>query len=177
MPAFLRLTLALALCLALGAGQALAFGGGDTPAKKVNPDYAQAVKRVEASDFAGAIPLLRKSIAADPTNANAQNYLGFSHRKLGDIEAALIHYGKALELQPKHRGANEYLGDLYLELGQLDKAQERLEVLDNACFFGCEVLRERREAAQIGEQDRDFPFLALAVARRGRGLAGARRRG
>ncbi len=143
MIAFTRMALALFLCLALGAGQALAFGGGGgTSAKKDNPAYAQAVKLVDAGDYPGAIPLLQKSIAADPTNADAHNYLGFSHRKLGNVDVALTHYGKALELKPKHRGANEYLGELYLDLGQMDKAKERLKVLDDACFFGCDEYRE-----------------------------------
>ncbi len=141
MTAFTRM--ALVLALALGAGQALAIGGGGgKSAKKDNPAYAQAVKRVDAGDYAGAIPLLQKAIAADPTNADAHNYLGFSHRKLGNVDVALTHYGKALELKPKHRGANEYLGELYLKLGQMDKAKERLKVLDDACFFGCDEYRE-----------------------------------
>ena len=144
MTAFTRMALALFLGLALAAGQALAAGGGGggTSAKKDSPAYAQAVKLVDAGDYAGAIPLLQKAIAADPTNANAHNYLGFSHRKLGNVDVALIEYRKALELNPKHRGANEYLGELYLDLNQLDKAQERLAVLDDACFFGCEEYRE-----------------------------------
>lgn len=143
MTAFTRMALALFLSLALGAGQALAFGGGgSTSAKKQDSNYAQAVKRVDAGDYAGAIPLLQKAIAADPTSADAHNYLGFSHRKLGDMELALAQYVKALELNPKHRGANEYLGELYLDLGQMDKAEERLAVLDGACFFGCDEYRE-----------------------------------
>ncbi len=100
------------------------------------------MKLVDAGDYAGAILLLQKAIAADPTNADAHNYLGFSHRKLGNVDVALIQYRKALELDPKHRGANEYLGELYLDLNQLDKAKERLAVLDDACFFGCEEYRE-----------------------------------
>ena len=143
MTAFTRMALALVLALALGAGQARAFGGGDsTSTKKDDSDYAQAVKLVDAGDYARAIPLLQKSIAADPTNADAHNYLGFSHRKLGNVDVALTHYGKALELKPKHRGANEYLGELYLDLGQMDKAKQRLKVLDDACFFGCDEYRE-----------------------------------
>ncbi len=144
MTAFTRMALALVLALALGAGQARAFGGGSssTSTKKDDSDYAQAVKLVDAGDYAAAIPLLQKSIAADPTNADAHNYRGFSHRKLGNVDVALTHYGKALELKPKHRGANEYLGELYLDLGQMDKAKERLKVLDDACFFGCDEYRE-----------------------------------
>jgi len=140
------MALALFLSLALGAGQALAIGGGGSKsAKKDDPAYARAVKRVDAGDYAGAIPLLQKAIAADPTNANAHNYLGFSHRKLGNVDVALAQYGKALELNPKHLAANEYLGELYLDLDQLDKAKERLAVLDDACFFGCEEYRELKE--------------------------------
>ena len=132
------LTLALALCLSLGGGPAFAITGGDAVDSERNPDYAQAVKLFKAGDYAGAIPLLEKAVAIEPGNADVYNLLGFSHRKLGEVDAALAQYGKALALEPKHRGANEYLGELYLELGHLDKAQERLEVLDKACFFGCD---------------------------------------
>ena len=97
---------------------------------------------MEAGKYAAAIPLLQKTVAKESKNADAYNLLGYSHRNLGDVEAALTHYGRALELDPKHRGANEYLGELYLELGRLDEAQERLAVLDKACFFGCEEYRE-----------------------------------
>ncbi len=160
MTAFTRMALALFLSLALAAGQALAAagggGGGGTSAKKDNPAYAQAVKLVDAGDYAGAIPLLQKALAADPTNANAHNYLGFSQRKLGNVDVALIQYRMALELNPKHRGANEYLGELYLDLGQLDKAKERLAVLDDACFFGCDEYREFKEKieAYLGKASR-----------------------
>ena len=142
MSALMRSILTLALCLTLGAGQALAISGSGNSGSAQNPDYARAVKLFEGGDYAGAIPLLRKSVAADSGNADAYNLLGFSHRKLGDVEAALVHYGKALTLKPEHRGDNEYLGELYLELGQLDKARERLKVLDKACFFGCDEYRE-----------------------------------
>ena len=141
MSGLMRSILALVLCLTLGAGQALAIAGDDSGTAQ-NPDYARAARLAEAGDYAGAIPLLQKSVDADPNNADAYNLLGFSHRKLGDVEMALAHYRRALELEPGHRGANEYLGELYLELGRLDAALERLEVLDDACFFGCEEYSE-----------------------------------
>ncbi len=66
MTVFTRMALALFLSLALGAGQALAAAdGGGTSAKQDNPAYAQAVKLVEAGDYAGAVPLLKKLIAAE----------------------------------------------------------------------------------------------------------------
>ena len=134
----------IALGLALLAGAALAAGGGDDTPR--NPDLAKAVPLVEEGRYAEAIPLLEKAVADDPKNADAFNYLGYSHRKLGATDKALDFYRKALAIKPKHRGANEYLGELYLDLGQLDKAEERLEVLDGACFFGCEEYSDLKAA-------------------------------
>jgi tetratricopeptide (TPR) repeat protein len=151
MTAFVRPILAAAAGLCLLTGVAFAAGGGggggDTASTK-NPNYAQATKLIQAGDFSAAVPLLQKVVAADPKNADAYNYLGYSERKQGHMDAAMAHYMKALSLKPEHRGANEYLGELYLELGQLDKAKERLDVLDRACFFGCEEYRELKEKIQ-----------------------------
>lgn len=139
------LAAAAALCLLTGVAFAAGGGGGSDSASMKNTDYAQATKLIQAGDFAAAVPLLKKVVAADPKNADAYNYLGYSERKQGHMDAAMAHYMKALSLKPEHRGANEYLGELYLQLGQLDKAKERLDVLDRACFFGCEEYRELKE--------------------------------
>ncbi len=99
-----RSLLILILCLGLGAGQAFAIGQDSDSAPKQNPDYVRAKNLIEANDYAGAIPLLRKVVAAEPRHANAYNYLGFSLRRTGDEQAALSHYLKALQLEPEHRG-------------------------------------------------------------------------
>ncbi len=117
--------------------------GSDGP---MNPDLAKASELMDKGQFAEALPLLETASTAEPKNADILNALGYSHRKLGAIEPALDYYRKALEVEPKHRGANEYLGELYLELGELSKAEERLGVLDKACFFGCEEYTELKEA-------------------------------
>jgi len=134
--------------LAVAAGPAVAAGGGGGGAKTqpADPNYAQATALIGAGKYSDAIPLLEKVVAAKPESADAFNDLGYSHRKIGQIDAALNYYQRALELQPKHLGANEYLGELYLELGELAKAEERLAVLDKACFFGCEAYSELKQA-------------------------------
>lgn len=134
--------LALGLWL-LPAGDAQALRGDD---EAMNPDLAKASKLMDKGRFAEALPLLQTAIAAEPKNADILNALGYSHRKLGAVEPALNYYQKALAVEPAHRGANEYLGELYLELGELSKAEERLGVLDKACFFGCEEYDELKEA-------------------------------
>ncbi len=134
----------LAIGLALATGPAMA-AGGSSKAAPPDPNYAKARALIDAGSYGDAIPFLEKAVTANPKSADAYNYLCYSHRKIGQIDAALENYRRALELQPKHLGANEYLGELYLELGELAKAEERLDVLDDACFFGCEEYSELKE--------------------------------
>jgi tetratricopeptide (TPR) repeat protein len=127
----------------------MAAGGGVTssrPSSSISSHFAKGQKAVKASDFQSAVRYLTKAVKKNPNNADAQNLLGYSYRKLGKIDEAFEHYNLALKLNPKHRGANEYLGELYLETGQLTKAEERLEVLDKACIRGCEEYDELKEA-------------------------------
>jgi len=145
-----RLITSFALVFALAAGQALAAGGGGdndpTPTKRVDPNYTRAQQMIDDGKYAGAIPLLEQVVTADRKNADAFNLLGYSNRQLGNNDVALGYYEAALKLKPKHRGANEYMGELYLGLGELAKAEERLKVLDGACFFGCQEYTELKEA-------------------------------
>ncbi len=152
----LRKTMAgavIAAMLAVVAGSAGAFTGGQPQA---DSPFDKAAKAVNAGDFSGAIPILRDVVAKDPDNADAYNYLGYSYRKLGQIDEAKAYYLQALEIDPEHKGANEYLGELYLELGDIAGAEARLEVLDDACgLFGCEEfdeLEEKIEAYRKGHQ-------------------------
>ena len=152
MKALVRLMLVAVVGLGLAGGPVLAAGGDDASDRPTDPTYAKAKALLDTGDYAAAVPLLRQAVAADPGNANAFNYLGYSLRQIGDQAAALESYQKALAIEPKHRGANEYLGELYLEMDQLDKAKERLDVLDSACFFGCDEYRELKAAIKAYEE-------------------------
>jgi len=143
---------ALAVGIAFGATPVLAMGGGagsNGPVQQKSA-YALAVERVKARDFRRAVPLLQKVVAAEPSNADAFNYLGYSHRELGDLKRALTAYQRALALDPNHKGANEYLGELYVKLGDLPKAQAQLAKLDRLCQFGCAEYEElKRKVAAL----------------------------
>ena len=91
---------ALALVLVLAGGAALGAGGGESKSK--NKDLADGAKFVASGNYAAAVPLLQKAAAAEPNNADVYNFLGYSHRKLGDSAAALGLYQRALGLKPKH---------------------------------------------------------------------------
>ena len=89
---------------------------------------------IENKQFEQAILELNQ---ADQDDADVANLLGYSNRKLENYEVALKYYQHALSIDPEHKGANEYLGELYLETGEIDKAKQRLVILDDACFFPC----------------------------------------
>lgn len=136
----MRVLSAAVVAIALACGGAPAFAaGGNTLSSTVaeDPDWAAAKAAIAQKNYDQATPLLQRAVEKDPANADAWNYLGYVTARADSHEAALGYYGKALALQPRHRGANEYLGELYLKMGDLAKAEERLKVLDDACFFGC----------------------------------------
>ena len=139
--------LVVALSVAMTAGAwALDSANTDRPEAKPPGDYELGVKAVRAGNYAAALPLLEKVVGKNAGDADAWNYIGYSHRKLKRFDLALSAYQKALAIKPDHRGANEYIGELYLETGKLAKAKERLKVLDSACFFGCEEFDELKAA-------------------------------
>lgn len=133
---------------------AVSTAGYAAPSAKVVETAGIGVARqaIAKWDYEKAIELLKVEADKAPNNADVQNLLGYSNRKLKRYDLALSHYQKALELQPKHRGANNYLGHLYLETDKLQKAQERLAVLDKACTFGCEEYSELKQAIDVYKQ-------------------------
>jgi len=143
----------VAIGFAIGAPGVHAMSSGDDsqsaqPQKKST--YAQAVDKVKARDFQGAIGLLKQVVAAEPSNTDALNYLGYSFRESGDLKNALTYYQRALAIDPNHKGANEYLGELYVRLGDLPKAEAQLAKLDRLCSFGCAEYEElKRQVAAL----------------------------
>jgi Flp pilus assembly protein TadD len=136
-----------------GAAFAADYSAPAKPAKVVETSGIGAARlAIDKWEYEKAIALLKVEAAKDPSNADVQNLLGYSNRKLKRYDLALSYYQKALALQPEHRGANNYLGHLYLETGKLEKAQERLAVLDKACTFGCEEYSELKLAIAAHKQ-------------------------
>ena len=92
--------------------------------KKNKTDKAQ-------KHYKKAIKHLLKHNKKFPADPDTLNYLGFTHRKVGDFENAEIYYSMGLELDPKHVGINEYMGELFVVTNRLDEAKERLAVLED----------------------------------------------
>ena len=141
--------LALVVFLAALAAPAMAAAAGSDDSggsEQTRTGYERAVEMIEAADYEGGIRILDEANRKEPGNADVLNMLGYAHRKLGGMEAALGFYREALVIEPRHLGANEYLGELYLETGKLELAQERLAELVAACPSGCEERHELAEA-------------------------------
>lgn len=131
---------------------AMAAGSSSRSSPPPQPGaYELGVRAVKAGDYPRALNHLQKVVQTDPRNADAWNYIGFSHRKLRQFDQSLAAYQKALAIDPDHRGANEYLGELYLQMGDLVKARERLARLAALCPSGCEELDDLKKAIEAYE--------------------------
>ncbi len=135
----------LSTSVTLAAGEFGSSGGNKSE------NLQKAVKAIEADNYKIAIKLLTKEVDDSPEDADAWNYLGFSYRKSNQFDQAFVAYRKALELKPKHRGANEYIGELYLHVDDLENAKMHLQVLDDACFFGCDEYDDLKQAISVYE--------------------------
>ena len=134
------------LCLLYG----VSFAEGGNYSSRT--DLKPFTNLIDAGKYESAIGELNKELEADPDNADLLSLLGFSYRKTGNFDDALVYYQRALKLEPKHRGANEYLGQLYLETDQLDKAIRQLEILDDLCFFRCKEYTKLKKAIDNYQQ-------------------------
>jgi len=130
---------------AMAAGSSSTSRPPDRPRAQVS-DYDLGVNAVKAGDYQRALAPLQKAVQADPRNADAWNYIGFSQRNLQHFDESLAAYQKALAINPDHRGANEYLGELYLKTGDLEKARERLAKLQSLCPSGCSEYDDLKKA-------------------------------
>lgn len=111
-----------------------------------DPDYAAGKRAVDAKDWQAAVASFSKTVAKQPGNADAHNFLAYSYRKSGQLDLAFKHYDEALRLDPDNRSAHEYIGEAYLMVGNLDKAEEHLKALDRLCFFSCEQYDDLKKA-------------------------------
>jgi Flp pilus assembly protein TadD len=121
--------------------------GDDEPESTANADAVAGKKAVEAKDWKRAVELLTKAAAAEPNNADVQNWLGFAQRKQGNLDAAFAAYDKALKLNPRHKAAHEYIGEAYLISGKLPQAEQHLAELRKLCTpIPCEEYKDLRRA-------------------------------
>jgi len=137
---------ALALTIALPSYVSANMGGTEEE-ESGNPDAVAGKKAVEDKDWKRGVELLTKAAAAEPENAQIQNWLGFAQRKQGNLDAAFAAYNKALKLNPQLKTAHEYIGEAYLMSGNIAKAEQHLAELKKICSpIPCEEYKDLRRA-------------------------------
>ncbi|MEO1749115.1 MAG: tetratricopeptide repeat protein, partial [Pseudomonadota bacterium] len=78
-----------------------------------------------------------------------QNYLGYTMRKVGDLDKSLVYYQTALELDPDYTLARSYMGIALLQKGDNRGALEQMVEIEN----------------RVGTQTREYGLLFDAVAK------------
>jgi Flp pilus assembly protein TadD len=149
-PAWWRGVSSLALAAAIACGSVapgLAVEEDSNPqASARNPDYAAGKQAYDHQEWGEAVRRFSRAALLDPDNPDIQNYLGYSYRKMGQLQLAFKYYHQALALNPRHRGAHEYIGEAYLMAGDLPAAQKHLEALRKICLLPCAELAELEKA-------------------------------
>jgi tetratricopeptide (TPR) repeat protein len=123
--------------------------------KEQNVDVAEEMRlgwqAFDAKDFAAAAGHFDEVLKADPTKPDALYARGHCRRQLGQNDAALADYNRALSMRPELVSARQARAALYLERGDLDGAIDDFT----------EVLRhDGQDAAALKQR-------GIAYARRG----------
>jgi tetratricopeptide (TPR) repeat protein len=74
--------------------------------------------------YTAARAQFEQAVQIDPGMPEAWNYLGYTNRKLGSYDQALVSYDKALALKPNYPDAIEYRGEAYLGMSHLPDAKQ-----------------------------------------------------
>jgi tetratricopeptide (TPR) repeat protein len=87
--------------------------------------------------YAEALAVFR--MATDQDDPRILTGIGFSTRKLGDVDAALPYYARALAREPGMVLTRAYLGEAHIQKGNLDAAIAELGEIARRCGTTCEA--------------------------------------
>ena len=79
-------------------------------ARIAQQNYEAGKVKYRAGDYAGAVPLLQRTLSLDPQYDDAEMYLGWSHYHLGRYPDASRHFRQVVARQPRWVGAWNGLG-------------------------------------------------------------------
>ena len=98
----------------------------DAAAAAASTDEGKKAKSASDARFyySAALAKFQQAVQLDPKMHQAWNYVGYTHRKLGDYDDALAAYEQALALQPGYPEAIEYRAEAFLALNRIKDAQQ-----------------------------------------------------
>ena len=106
-------------------------------AKSLNGELTTIRALIAKNDFTKALAALKIADQDFPNNADLNNLLGYSSRKLKQYKPAATYYTKALKIDPKHLGALEYQGELFMLTKKTADAKKNLAKLKSLCGVTC----------------------------------------
>ena len=105
---------------------------------RLNQDeiYSLGYWQAKRGEYQAALDTLRSAPeAADP---RVETMIGFSLRKLGRLEEAMVYYQRVLANYPERTTTRQYLGEAYLQMGAPEQAKEQLAEIAKRCGVACE---------------------------------------
>lgn len=114
--------------------------------KTVTGELTKIRALIERKNFTVALADLKIADKDFPNNADINNLLGYSARKLGQYKPAATYYTKALKIDPKHLGAIEYQGELFVLTKKISAAKKNLAKLKTLCGVNCEEYLDLKKA-------------------------------
>jgi tetratricopeptide (TPR) repeat protein len=112
--------------------------------------YVQAVALINQHRYQEALGALDDAQKAFGPHPDVLTYMGYTYRKMGELDRAEHYYRQALAIAPSHRGATEYYGELKVERGDMTGARKMLAELDRQCAFGCAEAETLRRWIAVG---------------------------
>jgi len=106
--------------------------------------YDEARALVDEGQYAASIDILHRIKKQE--QPRVLNYIGYSTRKLGDVDKGLDYYHQALALDPNYLRAREYLGEGYLQKGDVASARDQLMEIAERCGDACEEYAKLEKA-------------------------------
>jgi tetratricopeptide (TPR) repeat protein len=92
--------------------------------RETDPARRDAAAKIALEAYTQARSTFEQLATADPNMPGAWNMLGYSERKLGNYDAALEAYRRALALRPDYAEAIAYRGEAYLGLNHIAAAKQ-----------------------------------------------------
>lgn len=87
-------------------------------------DARAAAQETARTSYTEARRNFQEAAKLDAEMPSAWNMVGYTERKLGNYDAALAAYGRALMLRPNYPEAIEYRGEAYLGLNRIPDAKQ-----------------------------------------------------
>ena len=84
-----------------------------------------------AGHYENALAVLDE--VSNKNDATVLTYIGYSHRKMGDVDVGIGYYKQALAIDPANLYTREYLGEGYVSVGKMELAAAELAMIEEIC--------------------------------------------